>query len=222
MEFLFIRLIVFICGIKIRTMSDRKRKAALFVNAAVIVFELYALSRTFFFMNGFFDISAFQFYTNDSNIFALVSSVLYVVSSLNGKKTGVRLRFMATSSLTLTFLVVICVLIPLEKESASYLLFDRACFFEHLVCPILSFVSFVFFEDGSALTRKDALSAVLPTAVYASIMIILNMVRVVEGPYPFLRVCEQPLYMSVIWFFVIFGGAYLISRGILFLAKRQR
>ena len=35
--------------------------------------------------------------------------------------------------------------------------------------------------------------------------------RVVEGPYPFLRVYEQPVYMSIIWVIVILGSAYGIA-----------
>ncbi len=215
-------MIVFLPGIKIRVMSDRKRKTAVVINAAVIVFEIYALSYTFFFMNGSFDVSAFLFYTNDSNILALLSSSVYVFSSLKGRKTPEGLRVVAASSLTLTFLVVICVLIPLERESASYLLLGRACFLEHLVCPVLSFVSFVFFEDGSALTERSAVSALLPTAVYGALLMILNIAGVVEGPYPFLRVYEQPVYMSFVWFAAIFGGDYLIARVLLLAKKRQR
>ena len=51
----------------------------------------------------------------------------------------------------------------------------------------------------------------LPTLIYALILMALNLMRVVEGPYPFLRVYEQPVYMSIIWVIVILGSAYGIA-----------
>ena len=35
--------------------------------------------------------------------------------------------------------------------------------------------------------------------------------KVIEGPYPFLYVYKQPVYMSVLWCVIILGGAYLIA-----------
>jgi hypothetical protein len=32
-----------------------------------------------------------------------------------------------------------------------------------------------------------------------------------DGPYPFLHVYEQPVYMSIIWFAAILGGAYFMA-----------
>ncbi|MBO7709255.1 MAG: hypothetical protein J6S83_02220, partial [Lachnospiraceae bacterium] len=44
----------------------------------------------------------------------------------------------------------------------------------------------------------------------------LNYFRVVEGPYPFLKVHNQPWYMSILWFFAIslvaFGIAVLLRK----------
>jgi len=42
-------------------------------------------------------------------------------------------------------------------------------------------------------------------------MIILNYLKIVEGPYPFLRIYSQPLIHSVIWFVVIVSITYIIS-----------
>jgi len=41
-----------------------------------------------------------------------------------------------------------------------------------------------------------------------------------NGPYPFLRVNEQPVYMSVLWVAVIMGGAYLLAWLILLASRR--
>ncbi len=38
--------------------------------------------------------------------------------------------------------------------------------------------------------------------------VILNVLSVWDGHYPFLRVHEQPFGISVLWFILILGGAY--------------
>ena len=53
--------------------------------------------------------------------------------------------------------------------------------------------------------------ALLPTLVYALVLVILNLAKLVDGPYPFLKVYQQPVYMSCIWVLAILGGAYLIA-----------
>lgn len=205
-------------GITIVIMTQRNRKNTAYVfNCLIAVCEIYALGYTFF-RNGSFDYTAFQFYTNDSNILALVSSLVYLQQSGRGR-TAERMRYASSSCLSLTFIVVLLVLIPSDPESAGYLLLDRACFFEHLVVPVLSFVSFVFFEKNS-LMKRDAVRALVPTLSYAAAAVILNVARIIEGPYPFLRIHVQSPVMSVLWFVVIAGGAYLISLGLLVLSGK--
>jgi hypothetical protein len=81
----------------------------------------------------------------------------------------------------------------------------------HLICPVAAIIVFIFFEEGLELNTKNAFLAMIPTITYAAIFLTLNIMKVLEGPYPFLYVYEQPFYMSVIWFVVILGGAYFIA-----------
>lgn len=71
-----------------------------------------------------------------------------------------------------------------------------------------------------SLTFLVVLFVLIPTACYAVIMIVLNILHMVDGPYPYLRVYNQPVYMSVLWCFIILGGAYAIARILLFLNRR--
>lgn len=64
------------------------------------------------------------------------------------------------------------------------------------------------FEKEPHLNTKSAFTATIPTLIYAILLIILNIVGAVDGPYPFLRVMNQPLYMSFVWFIVIVGSAF--------------
>ena len=42
-------------------------------------------------------------------------------------------------------------------------------------------------------------------------MIILNITRTFNGPYPFLKVYEQKIYMTIIWILIIFIVNYIIG-----------
>ena len=51
----------------------------------------------------------------------------------------------------------------------------------------------------------------IPTIIYAAVMIVLNLLKVLRGPYPFLYVYEQPIYMSVIWAVAILALTYILG-----------
>ncbi len=162
-----------------------------------------------------------EFYTEDSNTIAMFTSLFLAVYEYGMIKHGTEtlpgwlkgLKYFAAVSLTLTFLVVVCLLIPMQGgfSAASFLLLDGSMLYRHLLCPALTFISFLWFDPLGILTKKDVLLSLLPTLIYALILMALNLMRVVEGPYPFLRVYEQPVYMSIIWVIVILGSAYGIA-----------
>ena len=68
-----------------------------------------------------------------------------------------------------------------------------------------------FLKKEPHLDAKSAFTATIPTLIYAIVLIILNILGVVDGPYPFLRVMNQPVYMSFVWFIVIVGGAFFLA-----------
>ncbi len=160
----------------------------------------------------------FVYYTELSNILALIASGAYCVSSVMALTRGCCmpfwvhvLRYVANAAVTLTMLVVLFVLIPTLGDPL-WLLFSGSMLFHHTLCPILSVLSFLLFEKEHSrnLKMKHTLYAMIFTAVYGIVFIILNICKAFVGPYPFLHVYEQPVYMSVVWCVVIFGGAYLI------------
>ena len=55
-------------------------------------------------------------------------------------------------------------------------------------------------------------------------MSVLNAVQIIDGPYPFLKVDEQPIYMTCIWYVGIFILIYLVALFVfkLSLVKRKR
>lgn len=149
------------------------------------------------------------YYTVDSNILNLISCICFVFFS--EKQWAKNLRYVATCCLTLTFLIVVFVLCPMEHSMK--LLYQGEQLYHHLLCPILSFVSFCFIEKPKDIKVSYAL---LPTLIYAVIMIFGNIINVVEGPYPFLMVHNQPIWASCLWTVVILG----ICLGIAKVVKR--
>lgn len=72
----------------------------------------------------------------------------------------------------------------------------------------------------NALIVVFELIALAPTLAYALAAILLNLCRIIEGPYPFLMVYAQPWYASVMWCIVILGIAGLLASGVLVLHNR--
>ena len=100
------------------------------------------------------------------------------------------------------------------------LLFSPKLLFHHTLCPILCIISFVLFENEYKIKKKYILYSLIPTFLYAIIFIFLNAFNIVNGPYFFLKVNNQPIYMSIIWFFAIMSLAAGISSLLWFLNKR--
>ena len=200
-------------------MSRQDRlKISLVINILIFIFEIIG-GYLYFVRSGW---SFIQFYTEDSNtltMFACLILAVYEYQLLHQKRDQIPgwviwLKYLSTIGLTLTFLVVIFVLIPIQgigEKAIHFMLLDGSMLYHHLICPILTFISFLWLDPLGKLTRKDTALSLVPTIIYAGIMLVLNILRIEDGPYPFLRVYEQPFFMSCIWFAAILGGAYLIA-----------
>ena len=162
-----------------------------------------------------FGVGLFQYYTQDSNLMVLVSSLLLLVFLLKGEipRWLHLFRYWSVIATTITLAVVLLVLAPMESlrsgfDGFLYMIFYKSRTFHHFICPSLTAVSFCLLERGEMLTRKDTLWAMIPTGVYAAVLIVLNLVDMIVGPYPFLEVKNQPVIASVFWAIGIFGVAY--------------
>ena len=197
---------------------ENKRTFALIANLMIVVFGTIGFVQTYMMIP-----NVFVYYTVCSNVLAVVGSVLYVLYILIKKNQKeipafvMYLRYAGTCCLALTFIVVITILSATGEgtyiENLIGMTAKPPFIFHHFLCPIISFVSFTLFEGDRRLNKKKTIwLAVIPTLVYGAILIILNLVGMVEGPYPFLKINSQPIYMSVIWFVVIVVLDYFLSR----------
>lgn len=121
-----------------------------------------------------------RYFTVLSNLFAgLVSLIFFVFQSVSlikkeNKVNGglIALAHMATVSITITFLVVVCFLAPTAKEG-YFSMFSGSNFFFHLIVPILVMVNFFCFENEPSMRWIYTPYAILPVLLYG-LFYILN------------------------------------------------
>jgi hypothetical protein len=206
--------------------KDKKQSISLAINILIVIAEILGLILSIK-PHGW---GMYKYYTQDSNLFALIVCAIYSVHTVLLIKNKISeipkwlraLKYIATCCLAVTLIVVIFILAPMSGEGGlKVFLFSGSMLYYHLICPVAAIIVFIFFEEGLELNTKNAFLAMIPTITYAAIFLTLNIMKVLEGPYPFLYVYEQPFYMSVIWFVVILGGAYFIAWLTLFANARS-
>lgn len=191
----------------------------------IVVFEVIAFVGVF----NRSGMAAMVFYTEESNLILLITSAIYVFAWLKtrGKipKWVNTLQYIATCLVAVTFITVIFVLtpmlVPYGADAVTHLYFGGSSPFTHLLCPILAIISCVLIEKEYVPDMKNALYAAVPTILYAAVTTLLNILKVLEGPYPFLLVYEQPAAVSVMWFFAIPGAGFGIAVLIRWLMKKH-
>ncbi len=188
------------------------KKCAIIVNALIVVFVAYSILNLFLKIVVTTEFATMQhpllYYTNWSNIFAAIASACYIYCIYKGiklPKAVAVLKLASVMMLTVTFLVVIAVLCPTFGWAVLYDL--GGMLFLHFLVPVLAVVDILFLADIEPFEKMDSVYAVIPMALYA--VGILSLLIIVGNdslaPYPFLKIHTQPIYESVIWFFVLFG-----------------
>ena len=190
------------------------KKKALICNGIIILLELIGFIGYGIRMHTL----SLEYYTMDSNLIALLTSILFLLFHEKRKELISDIRFITTCCLTVTFLVVLFILLPMTNFNFYFLLLKDEAIIFHVLCPIISIISYTCFEEAS---NKKYLGFLF-TVFYACILILLNLKDVISGPYPFLRVKEQSILITLLWGFIIIGGSYAIGMGLNYLNKRQK
>lgn len=190
--------------------KNSKLYCAFIINILIIIMELFAFLVCYK-ESGF---ACFKYYTQDSNLFLMFTSLLYVISLLICDKKIPHfvslLKYAATTSVVITFLTVVTILAPVMGGYKAMLL-DGTMLIHHLICPIFGFVTFVFFEKHNLNGLKDALISMIFTCLYGVAAVTLNVLKIMDGPYPFLKVYDQTILMSIFWLILMMGSSYLIT-----------
>ena len=181
-----------------------RKLASAAMNFLIVYFETIAVPMSWA-MGGTI---MFTMYTELSNIFNGAVCLLVGLWQLGCIFTGrelplwlKRLKFISTSCLAMTFLTVVIILAPMYEDGNGWyiMLCTSSMLYHHLLNPLAAIFSFVLLERTPRLPRSTVKWALLPTVLYGGIILWLNIQRVVDGPYPFMKVYDQSVQASVLW-----------------------
>lgn len=136
-------------------MKNKKLKIALIFNLIVLCLEIISFT-----VMGKFKLEHLKFYTVLSNILCMITSAIYVaVYFIKREKITSKwinyLKFVTTVNLVITFSVCLLILGPTKEVTYKWLFLNYPNIFHHLLCPILTTISFLFFENGY-FSKKNA------------------------------------------------------------------
>lgn len=164
--------------------------------------------------------NCFIYFTNISNLFvgliALFNVIFFLLSIIKNKDCVPKLlsliKLVAISMTTLTFFTVLFVIGPVNGYPNSY---SGRNFFTHLIVPLLSLFSYLFFEEKLQLKWRYSLLILVPFIIY-SIFYLVNVI--ILGFWPDIyRINKQGLWYLYLFAFIIadfgFGqGLYFLKR----------
>ena len=164
------------------------------------------------------DKNAFLYYSDNVGMFALSSSIIYVIIVLAKKEPNflcLALRYVSTACLVLTLVGTFYVATTTGENYLDSFI-KGSHLFNNLLCPIVSFVSFTIFEGDRRLNKKKTIwYALIPTVIYGIIMLVCNVSNTFTGPYPFMMINDNPVYLTVVVFIVTIILNYVIGRFLL-------
>lgn len=164
------------------------------------------------------DKNAFLYYSDNAGMFALSSSIIYVIIVLAKKEPNflcLALRYVSTACLILTLVGTFYVATTTGENYLDSFI-KGSHLFNNLLCPIVSFVSFTMFEGDRRLNKKKTIwYALIPTVIYGIIMLVCNVSNTFTGPYSFMMINDNPVYVTVVVFIVTIILNYVIGRFLL-------
>jgi len=119
-------------------------------------------------------IRTFCMFTVNSNLLCALGMMMTIPYAIDGMRRKrfhlpnwvVCFLFAGVTSVSLTFLISLCVLSPVK---GFVLIFTGSRFFLHGLCPILAIVAFCFFMHGHIITFREYVFALLPVMLYAMV-----------------------------------------------------
>ncbi|MBR2788128.1 MAG: hypothetical protein IKD94_03095 [Erysipelotrichaceae bacterium] len=171
------------------------------LNVTIIILEIIGLIITYR-QTGW---KMFIYYTILSNCLALIASIFYL---MNYPMTSV-LRYTATCMLVMTLVITLFVLSP-AVGSVKLLMVDGNGLYHHTLCPILSLISYVFFEKHSNMWTLPVIASLL----YGLMMIWLNYINKMIGPYHFFEIRKQGIKKTALWVVALILIISSISLGV--------
>jgi len=157
----------------------KKIKVSLILNIIIVLLVIFA---TIFMFTGFkfmpggsllevSKVEMFKFYTVDSNILMGIVSLIFIIYEKKLLKNKIKeipkkvyiFKLIATSGISLTFITTSFFLAP---SYGFYAMFNNSNLFFHLVVPVLSIVTYIFFEKHDN-KYKYAILGIIPMFLYS-------------------------------------------------------
>lgn len=121
---------------------------------------------------------SFVYFTIDANVLAAIAALTAVIGEVRIlrcraqelPKAVVLLKYMATVGLALTFLVVVCYLIPVYGVYTE--LHDENVHL-HVMAPVFCFMTTVFLERSHRITLLESFLGLLPEVIYGIVYFIM-------------------------------------------------
>lgn len=203
---------------------------SLCLNVLIIAAVSIGLALAFqgFDWKGSYETCPLNFFTNDSNILLGISSLIYLIAGLiNLKKDTLPefvslFRLIGSTATLVTFVVVATILGPQFGFMDFLFGIDGGFLFLHFICPLLSLISFVFFENDHRLSFWNSVYATIPTILYGCVWVFLELIDVKFqeiAPYPFLKIYGVPLYQPILYILGMFLGTWALGILHLFLHR---
>jgi len=153
-------------------------------------------------------VEVLKFFTVDSNILMGLIALLYAVYLillLCGKITALPawlhvLKLVGTVGVSLTFLTVVLFLAPFVAPT-FWSLFVNASFFMHFLTPVVSIVTFLFFEDTDEIKWRETFWGVLPMGLYAVFYTANALSHIENGRVPY----------AYDWYAFVQGGVWQMA-----------
>ena len=217
---------------------NKREKLSIIFNCLIFIFTLFATISMiigFKFMGQLEVLSernfkSFKYFTVDSNVFAGLVSLAYVIYKLtaNGKKRSVMprafyiLKLAAATGVTLTMMVTVFYLAPTSNGNFLHY-FMNSNFFMHLITPLLCIISFIFVEVAEPQKLIMSVPGIIPMLLYSffytpNVLLHLDNGKVVRAYdwYNFLAGGAQtvwivvPVLYLITWIFAL--GLWALNR----------
>lgn len=187
----------------------KKKKIAIIINILIILLEIIGLFISIINNKKLL----IEYFTIDSNILSLIASILFLIDSFRYKRKINELtkiaKYTSCVSLVLTFIIVLLILFPSSGFDTN-ILFNGAMPIFHIICPILVFFSFTKYERYR-FDDNDKYQTLFFSLIYGTIMVLLNLIGILEGPYQFFLVRSNPIFVSIFSFVFITTITLFIS-----------
>ena len=138
----------------------------------------------------------FSFYTYILTIIVysiyLFQKVRYIKKGQEVNKNIEYNKYVVTTMQTLIMVYWVAFVAPLAgNDFLAEFLFKGGSLFLHVLCPIISIITLLCYDD-LVIKKKDSLTALIPTVCYGALIIILNLIHALIGPYGFFEVYYSP------------------------------